>query len=142
MISIENVLKTSCQDVKIFWSGLQLSWRRLKDVLKTFLQDVLKTSWKRLEDVSKTSWRRMTKMNILVLIKTSSEDVWLIYSSWSRRLQDVFIKTNVYCVVNPDGNKTLLANSLSTFFIKGKPVFSNGPKSLIKILSDFPILCN
>ena len=74
---------------------------------------VLKMSWRCLEDVLKTSWRCMDKTNILVLIKTSSEDVWLIriYSSSSRRLedvlktsfegeverclQDVFIKTNV-----------------------------------------------
>ena len=28
------------------------------------------------------------------------------------------------------GIKTLLANGLITFFIKGKPVFSNGPRSL------------
>ena len=28
--------------------------------------------------------------------------------------------------VNPNGIKTLLANDLSTFFIKGKPVFGNG----------------
>ena len=32
-------------------------------------------------------------------------------------------------VVNPNGIKTLLTNGLSTFFIKGKSVFSNGPKS-------------
>ena len=31
--------------------------------------------------------------------------------------------------INPDGIKTLLANGSSTFFIKGNPVFSNGPKS-------------
>ena len=45
----------------------------------------------RLEDVLKTSWRRMDKTNILVLTKTSSEDVWLIriYSSLSRNLEDV-----------------------------------------------------
>ena len=73
----------------------------------------MKTSWKRLEDVLKTSWRRTVKMNILILTKTSSEDVRLsrTYSSWSRsledvfkrssedederRFQDVFIKTNV-----------------------------------------------
>ena len=30
--------------------------------------------------------------------------------------------------VNPDGIKTLLVSSLSTFFIKGKPVFINDPK--------------
>ena len=34
--------------------------------------------------------------------------------------------------VNPNGNKTLLGNGLSTFPIKGNPVFSNGPKSLPK----------
>ena len=33
-------------------------------------------------------------------------------------------------VVNPKGIKTLLANGLITFFIKGNPVFSNGPRSL------------
>ena len=60
--------------------------------MKTSCQDVLKRSWRRLENVLKTSWRRMTKTNILVLIKTSFEDVWVrwIYSSWSRRLEDVF----------------------------------------------------
>ena len=32
-----------------------------------------------------------------------------------------------YAAVNPNGIKTLLVNDLSIFFIKGKPVFSNGP---------------
>ena len=32
--------------------------------------------------------------------------------------------------VNPNGIKTLLANGLITFFINGKPVFNNGPRSL------------
>ena len=36
--------------------------------------------------------------------------------------------------VNPNGIITLLANGLSTFPIKGNPVFSNGPKSLPKLL--------
>ena len=31
---------------------------------------------------------------------------------------------------NPNGIKTLLANGLSTFPIKGNPVFGNGPKGL------------
>ena len=72
MIRLEQVLKSSLQDV------LKTSSKRLEDVLKTFLRDVLKTSW-----------RRMIKTNILVLIKTSSEDVCIrwIYSSWSRRLE-------------------------------------------------------
>ena len=44
--------------------------------------------------------------------------------------------------VNPNGIKTLLANGLSTFPIKGNPVFSNGPKSLPKNPPGCPILCN
>ena len=40
---------------------LKTPWRHPKNVFKIFLQDVLKTSW-----------RRMTKTNILVLIKPSS----------------------------------------------------------------------
>ena len=86
---LEEVLKTPW---KRFW---KMSWR----CLKTFLQDVLKASSKRLENVLKTYdqdeyigldqedwgrledvfWRRMTKVNIFVLIKIS----------W-RRLKDVF----------------------------------------------------
>ena len=69
--------------------------------MKTFLQDVFKTSWRRLgktswrrlENVLKRSWRLMAKTSIFVLIKTSwktsSED------EDERCLQDVFIKTNV-----------------------------------------------
>ena len=92
---LENVLVRSLEDVlKTFWRSLEnilknilkTSWRCLKDVFVRRLQDVLKTSWRCLEDVLKTSWRRMTKTNILVLIKTSSEDVWArqIDSSWRR----------------------------------------------------------
>ena len=36
--------------------------------------------------------------------------------------------------VNRNDIKTLIANGLSTFPIKGSPVFSNVPKSLLKIL--------
>ena len=43
---------------------------------------------------------------------------------------------------NPVGFKTLLANGLGTFPVKGNPVQSNGPKSLPKNPSDCPILCN
>ena len=44
--------------------------------------------------------------------------------------------------VNLNGIKTLLANVLSTFPIKGNPGFGNGPESLPKNLRDSPILCN
>ena len=44
--------------------------------------------------------------------------------------------------VKPNVIKTFLANGLSTFFIKGNPVFSNDPKSPLKNLPDRPILGN
>ena len=44
--------------------------------------------------------------------------------------------------VNPNGIKTLLANGLSTFPIKGNPGSSNAPKSLPKNPPDCPIFCN
>ena len=44
----------------------------------------------------------------------------------------VWITASVAAAVNPNDIKTLLANSLSTFPIKGNPVFSNGSKSLPK----------
>ena len=44
--------------------------------------------------------------------------------------------------VNPNGIKTILANGLSTFFIKGNPVFSSGHKGLPKNPPDCHILCN
>ena len=42
-------------------------------------------------------------------------------------------------VVNPNGIKTLLSNGFNTFFIKAKPVFCNGPRSLSKNPPDSPI---
>ena len=42
--------------------------------------------------------------------------------------------------VNPNGIKTTLANDLTTFFIKDKPSFSNGPRILSENLSNFIIL--
>ena len=41
-----------------------------------------------------------------------------------------------------NGIKTLLANGLSIFFIKSKPVLYNGLKSLPKNPLDFPSFCN
>ena len=89
MIRLENMLKTSLQDV------LKMYWRRLEHVLKKILQGILKTFWWRLEDVLKTSWRCLEDV-----LKTYGQDehigldqdVWLvrIYSSWSKCLEDVF----------------------------------------------------
>ena len=55
------------------------------------------------------------------------------------RTKDGWILRFILCIsasaadaiaVNPKGIKTLLANDLIKFFIKGSPVFSNGPSSL------------
>ena len=97
MLRLENVLKTSSQEV------FKTSSKRLEDVLKMSWRRFCKTSWRRLENFLKTSWRRMAKTNLLVLIKTSwrrFEDVFwrrmtkanifaLIKTSW-RRLKDLF----------------------------------------------------
>ena len=92
-LRLTNMLSTSQRLVNknsLTWSYVfKTSWRCLQDVFARRLEDVLKTF---LQDVLKTSWRRMDKTNILVLTETSSENVWLtrIYSSSSRRLEDVF----------------------------------------------------
>ena len=44
--------------------------------------------------------------------------------------------------VNSNGIKALLAHCFSTFFIKGKPIFSNDRKSLPENCPDCPVLCN
>ena len=99
--SIDNRLCSTSQKrfeyvSKSFWKRVNknsLTWWWY--VLKTSWRDLCKTSWRHLENVLKMSWRRMTKTIILVLIKTSSEDVWVrrIYLSWSRHLEDV-LKTS------------------------------------------------
>ena len=42
--------------------------------------------------------------------------------------------------VDPNSIKTLWTNSLSSFFIKGKPVLKNGPRSLPRNHPDYTIL--
>ena len=56
--------------------------------------------------------------------------------SWIAALVPDAAAVNASCI------ETLLANGLSTFLIRGNPVFSNGPKSLPKNPPDCPILCN
>ena len=48
----------------------------------------------------------------------------------------------VAAAVNPNGIKTLLANSVSTFFLKGKPVLVMDLKVYLKILPDCIIFSN
>ena len=92
MIRLEDVLKISLQDVlktssKRFEDVLKMSWRHFS----RRLEDVL-TFWRRLEDVLKTYGQDEYIGLDQDVLKTSSEDVRLrrTYSSWSRRLEDVF----------------------------------------------------
>ena len=125
MIRLENVLKTSLQDV------LKTSWRWLEDVF----QDVLKMFWRRLQNVLKMSWRRFCKKswrrleNVLKtygqngyigldqdVLKTSSEDVKLrrTYSSWRRLL-----KTKTKDVFKTSSSRRMFAGTSldSTFWV-------------------------
>ena len=96
---LEDVLKVSIQGaLKTFFKSSsrhlsKASSRRLQDVF----EDDLKASWRRLEDVP--LWRIYWSCSgcLQDVLKTSSEDLWSrgICWSWSRRLQDVFTKTNV-----------------------------------------------
>ena len=132
---LEDVLARRLEDV------FKTSSRRLEDVFARLLEDVLKTSWRRLEDVLKTSWRRLEDIwlrriswswsrRLEDVFTTYSEDVWLrqTYSSQSRRienvlktssededkrrLEDVFIKTNVCWEVNNKDTRTTSLTSL------------------------------
>ena len=95
-----------------WWYVLDTSWRRLGDIFRKRLEDVLKKSWRclqdvfarRLEDVLKTYHQGEYIRLDQDALKTPSEDVWLrwIYSCWTRRLlktktSDVF-KTSSRCL--------------------------------------------
>ena len=100
MIRLQDVLKTF----------FKTSWRRFEDVFKTSWRRFCKKSWRRLENVLKMSWKRIAKTNILVLTKTSSEDIRLrwTYLSWSRRLhQDECLLGDIFHIVH-FGNISLL----------------------------------
>ena len=70
----------------------------------------------------------------LDIIKVVNPD-WNIFLSIAASVADA-------TAINPNDIKTLLANGLSTFTIKGNPVFSNGPKILSKNSPDCTILSN
>ena len=83
MTPLENVLKTSLQDV------LRMSWRSLEDVLKMSWRLFCRFTWRRFEDVLKTSWQDALKMSwrrLEDVLKTFLQDV--LKTSW-KRLEDV-----------------------------------------------------
>ena len=64
------------------------------------------------------------------------------YAKWSKKDDNPVLRIFLCILTSPADAatvnhkiiKTLLANGLITFFISGNPVFSNGPRSLPKIL--------
>ena len=118
MTRLENVLKTSLQDaLKMSWRHFckTCCWGRLCKKSWRCLEDVLEMSSKRLEDVLKTYGQDEYIGLDQDVFKTSSEDVWLrrIYSSRSRRLEDVFIKTNIYWEVFEFSQKITALENIS-----------------------------
>ena len=95
-VRLEDVLKTWQQQFNLvirLENVLKLSWRHLSKG-SWCLQDVLKTSW---QNVLKEDAFKMYHQDEYIrldqgVLKISSEEVWLksIYSSLSRRLEDVF----------------------------------------------------
>ena len=106
---------------------MKTTWRHHQDVFKTFLQEVLRTSWRgfedvlvrrlaswwHLENVLKTRWRRMTKTNTLVLIKM----FW-------RHLQNVFWKrmsqANLFVLIKTSWKRILKTKMKDVFQISSR----------------------
>ena len=104
-----------------WWYILKTSWRCFEDI---FPRRLGKTSWRCLEDVFghvfKTSKRHFENISPSGILKTSWRLRW-IYSFWSRHLEDVLIKTNVFwekarCKWNCP-NKSSILLSFSELFI-------------------------
>ena len=97
-----------------------MSWRRLEDVFKTFLQDVLKTSWRDFKDVLKTSWKRMTRTSILVLIqdvfwrRVSKANIFVLMKTPWRCL----LKTKTKDVFQTSSSRRMFAGLFNTILLK------------------------
>ena len=97
-----------------------MSWRRLEDVFKTFLQDVLKTSWRDFKDVLKTSWKRMTRTSILVLIqdvfwrRVSKANIFVLMKTPWRCL----LKTKTKDVFKTSSSRRMFAGLFKTILLK------------------------
>ena len=96
-----------------------MSWRRLEDVFKTFLQDVLKTSWRDSKDVLKTSWKRM-RTSILVLIQdvfwrrvSKANIFFLMKTSWR-----CLLKTKTKDVFRMSSSRRMFAGLFKTILLK------------------------
>ena len=87
--------------------------------------------------VSKISF--ISAFEIIIAVVSHSKILFCIAASVA---DAAVVYPNDVGAVNPNGIKTFVPNVLSIFFIKGKPVFSNGCKSLPKSFLDYLFLDN
>ena len=82
--------------------------------------------------------------DLIIFMKSFISLLEIIMSYYQIQTRCIKIAASIAdaAAVDPNGSKTLLANGLCTFPIKGNPVFSNDPKSLPKNPPNCPILCN
>ena len=69
----------------------------------------------------------------------SSFEIVFVFIPYPEMFFQITVSVADASAVNPNGIKTLLADGLSTFSTKGKPVFSNSPKSVPRNRPDCPI---
>ena len=84
----------------------------------------------------------LSDVTIFVISLFSSFEIINVVTPDPKIFLDTAASVADTAAVNPNGIKTLLANCLSPFLIKGKPVLRNGPRSSPKNPRDCPILCN
>ena len=72
----------------------------------------------------------------------SSSDLTISIISFISLFKIIAASVAAAAAVNPNVIKTILANAFNTFFTKGNPAYSNGPKRLPKSPPDSPILRN
>ena len=78
-------------------------------------------------------------LTILIMPSISSFDIISVVVPDPKIFLCIVTYAAYAAAVNPNGFKMLLAYGLITFFIKGNPVFSNGPRSLLR---NFPYFVN
>ena len=91
-------------------------------------------------------WFISSLENISVVVRKAKSEERRAKSEGQRPDSNIYLWIDASvpdaAAIYPNGIKTLLANVLSTFPIKGNPVFSNGSKSLPRNPSDCLILYN
>ena len=127
MIRLENVLKISLQDVlktssKRLADALKMSWRRFS----RRLQNVLKMSWKRFEDILKMSWRCFCKTSWRRLGKTSWRHLENVLKTSSEDVRHIRLDQDVLKTSSEDEDERRLHQDeclLGCFLVNIQKIF-------------------